>query len=50
VRDGIEEATLCFDTSIGRMAELAKECRENTGIVSTICGFFSRLFYLFNGK
>jgi hypothetical protein len=50
VRDGIEEATLCIDTSIGRMAELAKECRENIGVVSTVCGFFSRLFYLFNGK
>ena len=32
VRDGIEEATLCIDTSISRVAELVKECRENTGL------------------
>jgi hypothetical protein len=50
VRDGIEEATLCIDTSISRVAELVKECRETTGVVSTVCGFFSRLLYLFNGK
>ena len=50
VRDGIEEATLCIDTSISCVAELVKECRETTGVVSKVCGFFSRLFYLFNGK
>ena len=50
VRDGIEEATLCINTSISRVAELVKECRETTGVVSTVCGFSSRLFYLFNGK
>jgi hypothetical protein len=50
VRDDIEEATLCIDTSISRVAELVKECRETTGVVSTVCGFFSRLLYLFNGK
>jgi hypothetical protein len=50
VRDDIEEATLCIDTSISRVAELVKECRETTGVVSTECGFFSRLLYLFNGK
>ena len=50
VRDGIEEATVCIDTSISRVAELVKECRENTGVVSTVCGSFSRLLYLFNGK
>uniref|UniRef100_A0A2N9F8A0 Uncharacterized protein n=1 Tax=Fagus sylvatica TaxID=28930 RepID=A0A2N9F8A0_FAGSY len=36
VRDDIEEATLCIDTSISRVAELVKECRETTGVVSTI--------------
>uniref|UniRef100_A0A2N9E7H4 Uncharacterized protein n=1 Tax=Fagus sylvatica TaxID=28930 RepID=A0A2N9E7H4_FAGSY len=35
VRDDIEEATLCIDTSISRVAELVKECRETTGVVST---------------
>jgi hypothetical protein len=50
VRDGIEEATLCIDTSISHVAELVKECRENNSIVSTVCGFFSRLLYLFNDK
>jgi hypothetical protein len=50
VRDGIEEATLCIDTSISRVAELVKECTENTSIVSIVCGFFSRLLYLFNDK
>jgi hypothetical protein len=50
VKDDIEEATLCIDTSISRVAELVKECRETTGVVSTVCGFFSRLLYLFNGK
>uniref|UniRef100_A0A2N9ERL1 Transmembrane protein n=1 Tax=Fagus sylvatica TaxID=28930 RepID=A0A2N9ERL1_FAGSY len=34
-RNGIEEATLCIDTSISRVAELVKECRETTGVVST---------------
>ena len=50
MRDGIEEATLCIDTSIGRVAELVKECRETAGVVSIVCGFFSRLLYLFNSK
>ena len=50
MRDGIEEATLCTDTSISRVAKLVKECRENTNVVSTVCGFFSRLLYLFNDK
>ena len=50
VRDDIEEATLCIDTSIGHVAELVKECRETTSVVSTVCDFFSRLLYLFNGK
>ena len=50
MRDGIEEATLCIDTSISRVAKLVKECRENIGVVSTVCGFFSRLLYLFNDK
>ena len=50
MRDGIEEATLCIDSSISCVAELVKECRETTGVVSKVCGFFSRLFYLFNGK
>ena len=50
MRDGIEEATLCIDTSISRVAELVKERRENTGVMSTVCGSFSRLLYLFNGK
>ena len=50
VRDGIEEATLCIDTTISRVAELVKECRENTSIVSIVCGFFNRLLYLFNDK
>ena len=50
MRDGIEEATLCIDTSISRVAELVKERRENTGVVSTVCSFCSRLLYLFNGK
>uniref|UniRef100_A0A2N9HNG7 Uncharacterized protein n=1 Tax=Fagus sylvatica TaxID=28930 RepID=A0A2N9HNG7_FAGSY len=36
VRDDIEEATLCIDTSISRVAELVKECRETTGVVSTM--------------
>uniref|UniRef100_A0A2N9EYX8 Uncharacterized protein n=1 Tax=Fagus sylvatica TaxID=28930 RepID=A0A2N9EYX8_FAGSY len=35
VRDGIKEATLCIDTSISRVAELVKECRETTGVVPT---------------
>uniref|UniRef100_A0A2N9GZA0 Reverse transcriptase Ty1/copia-type domain-containing protein n=1 Tax=Fagus sylvatica TaxID=28930 RepID=A0A2N9GZA0_FAGSY len=48
MRDGIEEATLCIDTSISRVAELVKERRENTGVVSTVCSFCSRLLYLFN--
>ena len=50
VRDGIEEVTLCINTSISRVAELVKECRETTGVVSMVCGFSSRLLYLFNGK
>ena len=50
VRDGIEEATLCINTSISHVAKLVKECRENIGVVSTVCGFFSRLLYLFNDK
>ena len=50
MRDGIEEATLCIDTSISHVAELVKECRENTSVVSIVCGFFSRLLYLLNGK
>ena len=50
VRDGIKEATLCIDTSISRVAELERKCTENTGVVSTVCGFFTRLLYLFNGK
>ena len=50
MRDGIEEATLCIDTTISRVAELVKECRENTSIVSIVCGFFNRLLYLFNDK
>ena len=50
VRDDNEEATLCIDTSISCVAELVKECRETTGVVSTVCGFSSRLLYLFNGK
>ncbi len=50
VRDGIKEATLCIDTSISRVAELVKECRETTGVVPTVCGFFSRLLYSLNGK
>ncbi len=50
MRDGLEEATLCIDTSISRVTELVKECRENIGVVSTVCGFFSRLLYLFNDK
>jgi hypothetical protein len=50
VRDGIEEAILCIDTSISHVAELVKECRENTSVVSTVCGFFSILLYLFDGK
>jgi hypothetical protein len=50
VRDSIEEATLCIDTSISCVVELVKECRENIGVVSTVCSFFSRLLYLFNDK
>ena len=50
VRDDIEEATLCIDTSISRVAELVRECTKNTGVVSTICSSFSRLLYLFNGN
>ena len=48
MRDDIEEATLCIDTSISHVAELVKECRDD--VVSTVCSFFSKLFYLFNGK
>uniref|UniRef100_A0A2N9G2V8 Uncharacterized protein n=1 Tax=Fagus sylvatica TaxID=28930 RepID=A0A2N9G2V8_FAGSY len=39
VRDDIEEATLCIDASISRVAELVKECRETTGVVSTRCSY-----------
>ena len=50
MRDGIEEATLCINTSISHVAKLVKECRETTGVVSMVCGFSNRLLYLFNGK
>jgi hypothetical protein len=36
VRDDSEEATLCIDTSISHVADLVRECTENTGVVSTV--------------